>query len=67
MGIFNFYIQNDLEDYQYMQFTMNMIPKDIIDEYNLEALVHEDGHYYVEIRKAMYGLWEAGYIANVEL
>ena len=45
MDISNFYIQNDLEDYQNMRFAMNMIPQDIIDEYNLEEIVHADGYY----------------------
>ena len=32
MDISNFYIQNDLEDYQYIQFHISMIPQEIIDE-----------------------------------
>ena len=60
-------IHNDLEDYQYMRFVMNMIPQEIIDGYNLEAIVHEDGYCYAEIRKALYGLRESGYITNVKL
>ena len=44
-----------------------MIPQDIIDEYNLKIIVHKDGYCYAEIRKAMYGLREPGYIANIEL
>ena len=46
---------------------MSEIPQEIIDGYNLETIVNEDGYYYAEIRKTLYGLWEAGYIANVEL
>ena len=56
INISNFYIQNDLDDYQYIQFAMNMIPQEIIAEYNLNTIVHEDGYCYAEIRKAMYGL-----------
>ena len=67
MDISNFYIHNDLEDYQYMRFTMKMIPQEIINEYNLEEIVHDDGYCHVEVRKSLYGLREAGYIANVEL
>ena len=43
MDILNFYIHNDFKDYQYMQFAMNEIPQEIIDEYNLKTIVHEDG------------------------
>ena len=46
---------------------MNMIPQDIIDECNLIAIVHKDGYCYAEIRKAIYGLREVSYIANIEL
>ena len=38
----NFYTQNDLEDFQYIRFVMDQIPQEIIDEYNLEAIVHTD-------------------------
>ena len=46
---------------------MNMIPQEIIDTYNLTTIVHKDGYCYAEIRKAMYGLKEVGYIANIKL
>ena len=67
IDIGNFYIQKDLEDFQYIRFAMDQIPQETIDEYNLEEIVHTDGYCYAEIRKAMYGLREAGYIANVKL
>ena len=50
-----------------MRFPINMIPQDIIDEYKLTEIVHENGYCYAEIRKAMYGLRESGYITNIEL
>ena len=65
--IFNFYIHNDLDDYQYLRFEIKMIPQEIIDEYNLETIIHTDRCCYVEVRKVCYGLCEAGYITNVEL
>ena len=46
---------------------MSEIPQETIDEYNLETIVNEDGYCYAEIRKALYGLCESGYIPNVEL
>ena len=67
IDISNFYIQNDLEDYKYIYFAMNMILQDIVDEYNLKEIVCKDGYCYAEIRKAVYGLCEAGYIAKVKL
>ena len=44
-----------------------MIQQEIIDEYNLTTIVHKDGYCYAKIRKAMYGLRESGYIANIKL
>jgi hypothetical protein len=67
INISNFYIQNYLKDYQYMRFHISMIPQEIIDEYNLHDIMEADGWCYVEIRKAMYGLKESGFIANQEL
>jgi hypothetical protein len=67
IDISNFYIQNYLKDYQYMRFHISMIPQELIDEYNLTDIMEADGWCYVEIRKAMYGLKESGFIANQEL
>ena len=63
----NFYIHNNLKDYQYIRYTISKIPQEIIDKYNLKTIVHKDGYCYAEIRKAVYGLRESGFIANVEL
>ena len=67
IDISNFYIHNNLDNYQYMRFEMKTIPQEIRDKYNLKTIVHTDGYCYVEIRKALYELHEAGYITNVEL
>ena len=67
IDISNFFIQTDLEDYQYIRFHISMIPQEIIDEYNLTEIVEDDGWCYAEIQKAMYGLREASYLSNVEL
>jgi hypothetical protein len=67
IDISNFYIQNYLKDYQYMRFHISMIPQEIIDEYNLTDIMEANGWCYVEIRKAMYGLNESGFIAHQEL
>ena len=67
IDISNFYIQNDQEEFQYIRFAMDRIPQEIIEEYNLTTIVHEDGYCYGEFRKAMYGFQESGYRANIEL
>ena len=67
IDISNFFIQTDLKDYHYIRFHINMIPQEIIDEYNLKLIVEPDGWCYAEIRKTMYGLKESSYLSNLEL
>jgi hypothetical protein len=49
--------------YEYMQIPISVIPDSIMTKYKLLPLMHHD-HVYVEIRKGMYGLPQAGWIAN---
>ena len=50
-----------------MQFNINLVPQEVIDHYNLQNKVTEDGWVYCEIRKAIYGLKESGKLANIKL
>jgi hypothetical protein len=43
-----------------------MVPDNIMNEYNLHSLVHK-GYLYNEVRKGMYGLPQAGLLANILL
>jgi hypothetical protein len=43
-----------------------MVPEEIMNEYNLHALV-QNRYLYVEVQKGMYGLPQAGLLANVLL
>ena len=63
----NFYLNNDLPEPEYMKLNIHIIPQEIIDEYALHKLVDENGWVYLEIVKGMYGLKQAGIIANMEL
>ena len=56
-----------MSDFEYMKIKYSKIPQEIIDEYNLDKIVAEDGHVYMEIRKGMPGLKQAGKIANDHL
>jgi hypothetical protein len=49
--------------FEYMRFPIAIIPQEVIDAYDLMSMVHND-HIYVEIRHGMYGLPQAGIIAN---
>ena len=53
-----------MADPEYMRLRLEIIPKEIILKYNLRDLVDEEGWVYIEIRKGMYGLPQAGIIAN---
>ena len=47
-----------------MKLQITQIPDEIIAEYNLKHKVHSDGFVYIEIQKGMYGLPQAGMLAN---
>jgi hypothetical protein len=63
MDIKNYYLGTPLPRYEYMRLPMEIIPDEIIKKYNLTANV-VDGWVYLEIRKGMYGLKQAGLLAN---
>jgi hypothetical protein len=46
-----------------MQFSISVIPDEIIKQYNLRELEH-DGKVYIEIQKGMYSLPQAGILAH---
>jgi hypothetical protein len=52
-----------MEYFEYMGIPIKLIPQEITDQYNLLALL-SDGHVYIEVQKGMYGLPQAGILAN---
>jgi len=66
LDVKDFYLNNKLLRYEYMKMALKLIPQEIIDEYNLTSIAH-DGFIYIQIEKGMYGLPQAGKIANEEL
>jgi hypothetical protein len=52
-----------MERYEYMQLPIALIPQEIIDKLNLTPLIHK-GHVYLKRRRGMYGLPQAGILAN---
>ena len=67
IDISNMYLNTPLQEYQYMQFIINMIPQEVIDHYGLQNKATNDGWVYCEIRKAIYGSKESGKLANIKL
>jgi hypothetical protein len=55
-----------MDRYEYMRIPIDMIPTVIMDKYNLRPLIHK-GFVFVKIRRGMYGLPQAGRLANDQL
>ena len=51
-----FYLNIVLPDPEFMRIRLKIIPQEIIDAYNLTALVYDQGWIYMRIKKEMYGL-----------
>ena len=62
----DFYLGTPMDRYEYMRIPIDMIPEAIIEQYNLRLLIH-NGAVFVEIRRGMYGLPQAGRLANDQL
>ena len=63
LDVKNFYLNTPLKRYEYLRIPINLIPKEVIQQYQLHFITHYH-HVYVEIRKGMYGLPQAGLLAN---
>lgn len=63
----DFYLNTEMERYEYMKLPLTIFPDEICHQYQLTTLVHTDGYVYMEIRKGMYGLPQAGILANQKL
>jgi hypothetical protein len=63
MDIKKYYLGTPLPRFEYMKMLLSRFPEEIIQKYNLNALA-VDGWVYIEIRKGMYGLKQAGLLAN---
>ena len=62
----DFYLGTPMDRYEYMRVPIWMLPEAIIEQYQLTPLF-DDGFVYVEIRRGMYGLPQAGGLANDQL
>jgi hypothetical protein len=63
MDIKNYYLGTPLPRFEYIKLLISRFPEEIIQKYNLNDLA-VDGWVYIEIRKGMYGLKQAGLLAN---
>jgi hypothetical protein len=64
IDIKDFYLNTPMQRPEYMKLKLTDIPQEIIEQYNLRALVKHDDYIYCEISNGMYGLPQAGLIAQ---
>ena len=64
MDIKDFYLNTPMKRPEYMKLKLTDIPGEVIDHYNLRELATPEGYVYCEVTKGMYGLPQAGIIAQ---
>eukprot|EP00804_Cyclotella_cryptica_P020103 CCRYP_014887-RA/>CCRYP_014887-RA protein AED:0.41 eAED:0.41 QI:0/-1/0/1/-1/0/1/0/143 len=64
LDISNFYLMAPLKCPEYLRVKLCYIPEEIIHEYNLTRLADPDGSAYILVQLGMYGLPQAGLLAN---
>jgi hypothetical protein len=64
MDIKKFYLCTPMARYEYMRLKLADMPKDVIKHYCLCDIAMPDGYVYCKIRQGMYGLTQAGIIAQ---
>ena len=67
MDLKDFYLKSTLPDPEYVRFRIDLIPQHIWEQYNLQEYANEDGYIYARLDKGMYGLPQAGKVANDQL
>jgi hypothetical protein len=58
-----FYLNTPLGRFEYIVINLASLPQETIEKYDLNELA-QDGKVYIEIQKGMYGLPQAGILAN---
>ena len=63
IDIKNMYLQTPMDRKEYIRIPIKIIPQVFMDHYGLQDKIH-NGHIYCEICKGIYGLPQAGKLAN---
>jgi hypothetical protein len=64
IDIKDFYLMTPMDRYEYFRMKLELFPPDIIEEYGLRDKVDSDGNVFCEVKRGMYGLPQAGIIAQ---
>ena len=60
----NFYLNTPMDRPEFMRLRVADMPDSIVKQYNLQDKVTNDGYVYVRVSRGMYGLPQAGIIAQ---
>ena len=63
VNVRNFYLGTPLDQYEYTKMPLSISPEHVIEQYDLRSKA-KNGFVYLEIRKAIYGLPQAGALGN---
>ncbi len=64
LDIKDFYLCTPMSRYKYFRIRLELFPEDIVEEYDLKNKVDANGYVHCEVRRGMYGLPQAGIIAQ---
>ena len=56
-----------MAQYEYVRLKLSDLPDNAMEQYNLRDRVTKYGYFYLEIRQGMYGLPQAGILAQQQL
>ena len=66
VNVRNFYLNNLVSKHEYYNIAISLIPKDVINKYNLKDK-QTNGFIYVRMENGMYGLFHAVIIPHIDL
>ena len=64
LDIKKFYLNTPLKRFEYLKLQLADLLEDVIEHYQLKDMETPEGCFYVEIRKGMYGLLQAGLLTQ---
>jgi hypothetical protein len=64
IDIKDLYLKTPMTRYEYFRMKLELFPEDIIAEYDLRSKVNANSYVHCEVRRGMYGLPQAGIIAQ---
>ena len=67
LDIKDFYLMTPMDRYEYFKMKLDLFPDDVVKEYELQSKVDDKGFIHCEVRRGMYGLPQAGLLAQQQL